>query len=329
MAEVLVSKNVFTLYAGLTASGYDLAAFPEDDPVAKIVDSLREMPLSSPAHSYFPQARLPGPGVNPYWPRAAMLLHATFFLDDDATEYTDLRALRKMVEDFPASDGPGNEESLAWLMGYPSAFRAVRESAHFLGNWSDYVEAMNPERLLGFRDAALRATGALRFFGGSDLVNLPKIVLVPNPLQAQQIADFVDFQGILYVVTAAPSASSIVHECMHGILVPILEADQILRAKDLFDASLVESMVRMQYARDDGPLSWLRVFEESLVRAATSWALCRGDLDNASCMAASDLRQGFTLVPPMLSCFDKYWAGQDRSAAFLGDCLGALSAALD
>jgi hypothetical protein len=80
---VSLSRPVFTLYTGLTASGYDLAAkyAPPDGMLSALIQDIRAKAWPEDALAYFRKARLLCQGVNPYWPRAAMLLKAAFHLD--------------------------------------------------------------------------------------------------------------------------------------------------------------------------------------------------------------------------------------------------------
>ena len=80
--DVSLSRPVFVLYTGLTASGYDLAAksAPPGGMLSALVQDIRAHAWPEDALAYFSKARLGGQGVNPYWPRAAMLLQATFHL---------------------------------------------------------------------------------------------------------------------------------------------------------------------------------------------------------------------------------------------------------
>ncbi len=47
---------------------------------------------------------------------------------------------------------------------------------------------------------------------------LPKIVLIPNRLQAPQCANYIKKDGITYIIKAFPDLESAVHEYLHCIL---------------------------------------------------------------------------------------------------------------
>ncbi len=81
MFTVSLHKPVFVLYSGLIASGYDLTRIEATDPLYHVVNAIKATDWDPDALSYFSKARLNHGGVNPYWPRAAMLLHAAFHLD--------------------------------------------------------------------------------------------------------------------------------------------------------------------------------------------------------------------------------------------------------
>lgn len=64
------NKNIFTTFAGLIASGYNLS---EDSCDRDIINSIREVKYDEDIIDYFIKARTSNCEVNPYWPRAFLL----------------------------------------------------------------------------------------------------------------------------------------------------------------------------------------------------------------------------------------------------------------
>ncbi len=85
-------------------------------------------------------------------------------------------------------------------------------------------------------------------------------------------------------------------------------------------------MLRMQYAWGDDDESWLRVFEESLMRAAAIWVENARPGRSEESEAARDASEGFIYVPAFLRCLRNRWAGPAQSERFISWCLEACEA---
>lgn len=325
--KVRLSKSVFILYTGLTASGYDLASSTADDPMMSLIDAIKYHTWASAAVSYFREARLEGGGVNPYWPRAAMLLNASFYLSDNPAEgYTDQEEVFGTVARFPTDAANKDTETASWIREFPRMRRLIEDDPAFPILWGRFCDAVDAERLRPFEDAAQRAVTCITSGLGAHAEAISDFVVVPNPLQAPQIADFVRKDGILFAVIASPRPLSIAHELLHSIFEKALaqERDTIVGYRRLFAPNMVEAMVKMQYAWDSGDESWLRVFEESLVRAATIWMKGRNTPGEPNRLATLEAGVGFAYVPALVRSFEEKWNGPKDMRAFISSCLSTL-----
>jgi len=331
--SVSLNKQVFVLYTGLIASGYDLTRLEDSDPLSEVVRDIKATDWDAGALRYFSQARLQHGGVNPYWPRAAMLIHAAFHFGPPAglpttseaslTQAASGRATRsdrmtrdsvpeafrqsardacqdpvpdtsqtpvpntsqdpvpdayhkdllKAIKEFPVDRSQKGEDTVAWVMDYPKAHAALENHPAMAGLWNRYQTAMDPARLKPFEEAAAGAVSSLAQALGIQTDALPNLNVIPNPLQSPMIADFIHKDDILHAIVAVPRLTSVVHELLHEVFAKALRDARtaILNRRSLFTPELATAMVRMQYAWDGGDESWLRVFEETLVRAASIW----------------------------------------------------------
>ena len=327
---VRAEKRVFGLYVGLTASGYDLARLHEGDPVWEVVQTIRAARWPAGAVRYFGQARRPGRGVNPYWPRAAMLLEACFCLGPGGRyRYNDELELLRIIAAFPVSPDVKDRSTVDWIRSFPQAYAEITEADLFPSLWSSYLEAMEPV-LREFDEAAARALQAFVEVTGVTEDSLPELVLIPNPLQAPEVADFVRRDGTVHIVMARARMSSVVHELLHEVFGPALRSAraEVAQYRHLLKPVL-PAMLRMQYAWGDDDESWFRVFEESLMRAAAIWiesAHVRHGARDEEVEAGWDARDGFVYVPALLRCLRKDWTGPHRAQRFISRCLEACEA---
>ena len=83
-----------------------------------------------------------------------------------------------------------------------------------------------------------------------------------------------------------------------------------------------ERMFLYKYAWAKDASSWCRVFEESLVMAATIWV---NELNEREAILKSKRREneGFEYVPVLLEQFSNNWCGTKEFAKFIDYCLQA------
>lgn len=324
MVLVRPDMGIFGLYVGLTASAYNLARIPDGDPLESVLRAIGMAQWPRPARKYFAQAKRPGRGINPYWPRAAMLLEACIYLGSEREfRHSDELQLLRAIAAFPVSDDEKDSATVEWVRAFPPNYNLITETDLFPLLWASYLAALE-STLRVFEAAALATLESFLVVTGASEESLPELVVVPNPLQAPQVADFVRKDGTIFVVVAKPGMSAIVHELLHNVLSPILRTSrrEIVSCRHLLRPVLPE-VLRMQYAWGDDEESWFRVFEESLMRAAAIWVEHAGSKDRANREAALHADQGFIYVPAMLRCLREGWPGPGRAAGFVSSCLKA------
>ena len=74
------NKNIFTVYVGLTAAGYDLAKTPGNK---EIHDGIYRIHWAGDTINYFNKARINTCEVNPYWPRDYFLTLGSLYLTEE------------------------------------------------------------------------------------------------------------------------------------------------------------------------------------------------------------------------------------------------------
>lgn len=351
MFSVELRENVFAVSTGLIASGYDLFELAADDPVLEVIDEINRVPWPEFVTAYFARARKEGIGVNPYWPRAAMLLAASFYnvTSPSAASRTDGtgRRLPERIPDtgldigfkeqlarFPVSPEEKNPDVLEWLLEFPDIWRQMKSMDSFGGLWAKYRLAMDA-RVKHFHKTTRAIIESFTNLTGVTPQSLPRVCVIPNPLQAPQVADFISKDGLVHIIVAEPRPSSIIHELLHDVFEPGIQAakDRVVQFSHLL-MPVYGKMVKMQYAWDRSPDSWLRVFEENFMRAASIWiehaAGMAVGISNeavavarAHAQALSHAKDGFLYVPAMATLFFEEWQGLDEIGVFIDKALEA------
>ena len=315
-------QRVFAVYAGLTAGGYDIAQIDPGDEIAAVVHAILEAPWPAHVIDYFRNARRPL-ASQPILASAYMLVAAVMETSSEyGWGYSDPVRVRSIMEGMPVDPAHRDPTAIEWLMGLPAVIRQVATEPWFGDLWTSYADVVASVIPL-YKAAGEEASATLARIGiPSD--RMPKLVIIPNPLQAWQIADGVVAQGTTYLILARPDYGSIMHEALHSLFTQALEcARPAVDEANILYAPVRDSMIRMGYAWDDSPASWRRVWEESLVRAAAIWAEC-GDCPAEAARAAADhASMGFIYVPKLLECFAGSSNGLNDVAGFILECLKA------
>jgi hypothetical protein len=321
--KVYPNVNIFTVYVGLTASGYDMAQYSSNDPMYDVTLKIQDFQWSQQILDYFRIARTNTCEVNPYWPRAYLLAFSSLYISDDPEyRYTDPDGVVKRIEELkminPADKQP---DTLNWLMELPSVYTIIRSQRIFEDIWNLYLETINVGQ---YEKEAFEAISSIVNQVGVTPNQLPRIIIVPNPLQAMEVTDFAMANGNVYVIKAQPDSSSIIHEILHYLFEPILEScDTMIERFHHLLTPVLDKMIRLQYAWADDLPSWNRVFEENLMRSATIWITYRNDPNVAHEIADHDTDYGFVYVPIILRQFIEKWSDLANFEPFIQECLQA------
>lgn len=316
-----ISKNIFTVYVGLIASGYELS---QDKGMAESISAVK---WDASAVRYFGKARTTYCDVNPYWPRGSMVAVASLDLEDKpGFEYADFMRMKKKLDSFGNVDPDENgKETELWLQQLPVYYSLIRENKEFQRLWDEYVrrvEAVSSE----FIDAVNRAKEKVSSRFKINIAQLPDLRVIPNILGLSFNADFAEIDNIIYVICAQPAISSFVHEYLHNILERGVRYNQEkVREKAYLINPVFESMLYYKYAWEKDSSSWCRIFEENLVRAATIWVNDPDD-NTASQSLKSQESMGFLYVPVLLEEFKISEFDYNKSEGFIIKCLQACEA---
>lgn len=315
---IKISKEVFTVYVGLVASGYEFSLDKE------LADKIRNVKWDDSAVEYFKKARTPYCAVNPYWPRGAMLVSASLDIKESTGyEYSDFNKMKENIDRYNNFDSKENDkETELWLLQLPNYYGLVRENKEFDNLYAQYVkkvESATPRFVKVINEAKKRVISKFKITE----VELPEIGLIPNILGMPFNADFEKIDNIIYVISAQPDTSCIIHEYLHNILGHGIKNNMKRISKYVYLLNPVfERMFIYKYAWAKDTSSWLRIFEENLVRATTIWV---NELNAKEAMfkAINLENEGFAYVPVLLEQLNNNWCGITGFCDFIDNCLQA------
>lgn len=277
--------EISAIYFALLQCGYDCYALEKEPELVSKLESFREEQMN-PHVSFFSEIRQNSCEVYPYWPRAAVLEEATFYLDENDSEFVEFDQFQKRIMT-AGNIAPNEKENdlWDWISQFPTALKAVLNSAYFQKYfaWEEtWIAAQNQryrselenlQRILQKCDMQYRSP-----------VQGTHILL--NPIKCAYSSDCYMYKGNLYFSLGWLRMESILHEFLHPAIHPYVmrNKDEILQHSDSFP-DIDES-----YLLDGSDAGRLNAAEEYLVRALTERAAC-GVLPNDLNQFVQDILQ--------------------------------------
>lgn len=305
--------NIFTVYTGLTASGYDLA---RSETIYNVIRRILDHQWPQRVLDYFRRARNNNLGINPYWPRAYLLAFSSLYISDPLS-YTS--QVTKRIEEMDINPSDKGSDTISWLMELPEVCAIVRGQSVFDYVWEFFLNSLDISQ---YEQEAFKALSSVMNHIEVKPEQLPEIIIVPNPLQSPEITDFVDINDILYVISSQPDSSSIIHEVLHRVFSPFLQScREIIRRFFYLFEPVRDRMINIQYAWTDDLPSWNRVFEENLVRATVIWIVYQDD--QYAMRKAADYQSsfGFIYIPTIVKQLMKRRMLLEDFTSFIEECL--------
>ena len=264
---------ISAIYFALLQSGYNYYSFERDTKAVKEIQSF----ISS-DHCKFPffsETRQNSCEVYPYWPRAAMLETAAFFIDLPHARFINFEAYKNIIYSAKnISDAERNQEFWNWIIQLPAALQQVTQSdclRRYLEWENRWIEAQNQACKNELRRISNLLNVCMEKFGSP----FESIKIVINPIKCVYSSDYHNIDGDLTICLGELREDSIIHEFAHHIVHPAIEK----RKDDILRCSLEGLDVDASYFLDGGEEGKLNAFEEYMVRQLTA-KIVNGDIPN-------------------------------------------------
>lgn len=274
---------ISAIYYALLCEGYDFFA-PEKPP--EVIKALQQFAAEGERFPFFGAARQNTCAVYPYWPRAAILETASFFLTDDGSGYADFPALRARL--MSAGNIAEHERGAAlwhWLADFPAALQEVLQSAGFRRYraweeaWLDWQRDSLREELLLLRDCLERC--AARY-------SLPvrRAAIVLSPIKCAYSADY-HLVGEAFVFSSGRFCKeSVVHELLH----PAVHAAVAVHRAEALQQEAHWPDIDASYYLNGSEAGRLNALEEHCVRRLTALVCCGEEPETLDDLILSSMR---------------------------------------
>ena len=219
---------ISAIYYALLQCGYEFYPIERD---AATVEALRGFLLHEGIGcDFFAGTKQASCEVYPYWPRAALLETAVFFIRSQGDSF-DLNAYKDVVMSAKnISDEERTESFWNWIPDFPMCLKQVMQKKHFRRyfDWeNDWIDQQN-ER---YREIRKNIYELLRRCEEKFGLPVQKIQIVLNPIKCVYSADYHLKEDRFIYCSGALSEKAIVHELLHRIVHPLVERrkDDVLR----------------------------------------------------------------------------------------------------
>lgn len=264
--EFTNNKNVSAIYFELLNSGYEYYSIERDEEHIRKLNSFRHIKKEA---SFFKSVYREDCDVYPYWPRASMLEHASFYVDVKNKSFSDHEAYKTAVMSADnISDAQRNSAFWLWLNDFPASLAAVLNSAEFNSyfHWEcDWVKHQN-----NLRHAELgRLSDIIEFCASKYGTAIDTVLLLLNPIKCVYSADYYLFDGTFVFSSGKFSVESVVHEYLHHVVHPSVckLKHRIIAHKTKYPG------IDSSYYLDNADNGCVNAFEEYAVRQLTACLL--------------------------------------------------------
>lgn len=257
---------ISAIYFALLQCGYDYYSFERDAAHIAAVERYIGMEKSP---SFFSEVRRASCEVYPFWPRAAILETAAFFLGASFDRFEDPASLVKRIE---SAKNIAPEEKGAslwkWLKGFPEAIKDVMNRdgfRHYL-EWENEWIAEQSKTHCGELDLLEETLQICRERYRAPFQDL-RVVL--NPIKCVYSSDHYVCGDAFIFTSGAMRTESVIHEYLHTVVHPVLERETIAVRKAKYPE------IDESYYLDGGESGYRNAFEEYVVRMLTQLVMKR------------------------------------------------------
>lgn len=267
---------ISAIYFALLQSGYDYYSLGRTEEELETVKAFYNPEF---CNDFFSQTKQNTCETYSYWPRAALLESAVFYLDGDLKQFSDFEAYKNFVVSASnLQDIERNENFWAWISYFSIELSKVINNEHFKkyliweNAWIEHQNQTNAENLVTLQEIIKTCISKY-----NAQINNIKIVL--SPIKCAYSSDYHFIDGEFIFSSGQFSLESVVHEFLHyAVHTYVLKnKNQILVSKKHFDC------IDSSYYLSDSENGKLNAFEEYLVKALTKELLNKTqpiDLDN-------------------------------------------------
>ena len=262
---IINKPEISAIYFALLQCGYDFYAIEKDASLIESIEGFRNA-ASGFDDSFFSKVRQNTCEVYPYWPRAAALETATYYLHKDSLGFSDYDAYKKSIMNATnVSDVERDEDFWEWVIDFPVALKRVLESSDFI-SYLDWENAWVSQQNHLWKSDLQHIQRVLNTCMKNYSSPIQTVSIVLNPIKCTYSSDHFINNDELNFTSGVFRMESVLHEFLHHVVHPFVSKHKQAVMK-----------CQMPYPDIDGSYylggdenGKLNAFEEYVVRMLTS-----------------------------------------------------------
>lgn len=260
--EISSIPAVSAIYFALLQCGYDYYSFERSAEHTNAIKMFRE---TDTALEFFSEIKQNTCAVYPYWPRAAMLESATFYIHPDMNDFTDIERYRDFI--MSAGNITDDERGLSfweWIVLFPRELKKVLLSDSFK-NYMKWENQWIQQQNILHKNQLEFLKSCIDFCVKYYYSPIKRVQLVLSPIKCVYSSDYHIIGDCFLFSSGAFKIDFVIHEFLHHVVHPTVTKckSYILAGKQKYkdiDAS---------YYLTGDESGRLNAFEEFAVRSLT------------------------------------------------------------
>lgn len=254
--------EISAIYFALLQCGYDFYDIERAD---EHVQTIKSFYATNTAVPFFCATKQSTCEVYPYWPRAAMLEEATFYLSCDKARFAHFDVFQKRILSAGnISDIERNQLLWDWIIGFPQALNSIIDNAQFIKylEWENqWIQMQNKNRC----NDQILLEKYLSFCTEEYHSPVRSIQIVLSPIKCVYSSDYYLIDDRFIFSSGAFRVESVLHEFLHHVVHPAVmrHKEQILERKRCYHG------IDTSYYLSGDDNGQLNAFEEFAVRSLT------------------------------------------------------------
>ncbi|MBR6767658.1 MAG: hypothetical protein IKM02_06885 [Clostridia bacterium] len=255
--------EISAIYFALLQCGYDYYSIERNKDHN---DALQHFMGVEDASPFFSGTKQNTCEVYPYWPRAAILETASFYLSPDHSQFQSYdRFRRDIMSSGNIADCERDKALWKWIEGFPAAISGILSSDAFSSylRWEkNWIKALNVQYETELQMIQSCLDVCMSKYGSQ----VEDIQIVVSPIKCVYSADYHLIENRFIFTSGKFTAHAVIHEFLHHVVHPVIKEIKgcILRNKQLYPG------LDNTYYLSGDDTGHLNAFEEYAVRKLTN-----------------------------------------------------------
>lgn len=251
--------KISAIYYALLQCGYDSFSIQRG---SEHIHNIEKFIHPREAFQFFSAAKQNTCEVYPWWPRAAILETASFYLQPDGSAFRDYQSFREYILSATnITDKERDQNFWDWIAEFPAALTAVWESEgfhHYLQWENQWIQEQNAH----YEKELRTIQSCLEICVNTYRSPVRDIQMIINPIKCVYSTDYHLFGGSFIFSSGTFCEESVIHEFLHHVIHPYMqdmEIEKNIQYPGIDDSYYLNGKITGQ----------LNAFEEYAVRELT------------------------------------------------------------